>query len=193
MFYIINYQMIKDREEFARCLNKFNKLWVGVEVWVDRGVHWKMLLDWYKWQVLFVDPRRKLEWWDSDINNRNYDYMLKTTLKNIKWGNALILRWTSEEVSKMILDESLDFVYIDAQHSYEWCMEDINYRFPKVRKGWVVSGHDYYNAKKGDPIGNTNKKVVEDFGVKDAVDDFAREHNYSVRKIQTWGNWYFIK
>jgi len=36
-----------------------------------------------------------------------------------------------------------DFVYIDADHSYKACMDDLKAWFPKVRKGGIIAGHDY--------------------------------------------------
>jgi hypothetical protein len=187
--------MIADREEFAQCLSKFNKLWVWVEVWVDRWVHGKILLDWYPGTILFVDPWRKLDDRESDINNRDYDRAMNLCIKNIKWPRSVVLRGTSEEVSKLILDDSIDFVYIDAQHSYQWCLDDINYWFSKIRKWWVVSGHDYYNGIKWELINpwKGENRFVEDFGVKDAVDFFAKGHNYLIRTTKKWGNRYFIK
>ena len=43
-------------------------------------------------------------------------------------------------------DERLDFVFIDANHSYEACLEDIRLWFPKVKPNGVIAGHDYTNA-----------------------------------------------
>jgi len=38
--------------------------------------------------------------------------------------------------------ESVDFVYIDANHSYSFVKEDISAWLPKVKKGGVIGGHD---------------------------------------------------
>jgi predicted O-methyltransferase YrrM len=38
--------------------------------------------------------------------------------------------------------ESVDFVYIDANHSYNFVKEDILAWLPKVKKGGVIGGHD---------------------------------------------------
>ena len=65
-------------------------------------------------------------------------------------------------------NESLDFVYIDANHSLPWIMDDLCAWYPKVRKGGVVSGHDYHAM---------NNSVH----VKYAVDAFTQAY-----KIQPW-------
>lgn len=50
---------------------------------------------------------------------------------------------SSVDVSKKIEDNSLDIVYIDADHTYEHCLEDIKCWQPKVKKGGILCGHDY--------------------------------------------------
>lgn len=41
-------------------------------------------------------------------------------------------------------DASLDFVFIDAQHTYEEVSADIRAWLPKVRPGGVLAGHDFH-------------------------------------------------
>lgn len=53
------------------------------------------------------------------------------------------IRMSSIEASKTFEDGSLDFVFIDASHEYEDVKNDINAWLPKVKKGGVLSGHDY--------------------------------------------------
>ncbi len=57
-----------------------------------------------------------------------------------------IIQSDSVIASTFIEGESLDFVFIDADHSYEGCKADIEAWSPKVRKGGMVAGHDY-NSK----------------------------------------------
>jgi predicted O-methyltransferase YrrM len=59
-------------------------------------------------------------------------------------------------------DESVDLVFIDADHSEEGVRRDIAAWLPKLRLGGILSGHDY---------GSTHHA-----GVTRAVDDFARRH-----------------
>ncbi len=46
-------------------------------------------------------------------------------------------------------DESLDFVFIDGNHDFEYVVEDICKWTKKVRKGGIVSGHDYVKMRNG--------------------------------------------
>jgi len=57
-------------------------------------------------------------------------------------------------------DGSVDFVFIDADHEYDSVVKDIESWLPKVKKGGIISGHDYFN-----PCG-VKQAVDEKFGNK---------------------------
>lgn len=54
-----------------------------------------------------------------------------------------IWRMDSVKAAEKVENESLDFVFIDADHSYEGCLADIQAWTPKVRHGGMIAGHDY--------------------------------------------------
>jgi predicted O-methyltransferase YrrM len=58
-------------------------------------------------------------------------------------GHYQAHRMTTNEAVKLFEDESLDAVFIDADHSYEAVKLDIQNWMPKVRKGGILAGHDY--------------------------------------------------
>jgi hypothetical protein len=58
-------------------------------------------------------------------------------------------RMTTNEAAGLFKDESLDAVFIDADHSYEAVKMDIENWMPKVRKGGILAGHDYNSAWPG--------------------------------------------
>ena len=64
------------------------------------------------------------------------------------------LDMSSIDAAKLFPDESFDFIYIDASHTYENCKQDIEAWFPKVRYSGILSGHDY-------PISGVNQAVME--------------------------------
>jgi len=39
-----------------------------------------------------------------------------------------------------------DFIFIDGDHSYDSCKEDINMWLPKIKQGGIIAGHDYLEA-----------------------------------------------
>jgi predicted O-methyltransferase YrrM len=59
--------------------------------------------------------------------------------------------------AKNVTDDEIDFVFIDADHTYKGVKADILAWMPKVRKGGYVTGHDCDNK-------NIKKALVEIFG-----------------------------
>lgn len=104
-------------------------------------------------------------------------------------GSVIIKNW-SIEAAKDFADNSLDFVYIDANHWYESVKQDLETWTPKVRPGGIVSGHDYV----------FNKRTVQ---VTRAVDEFVQLNNYKLYLTDYDGNaemrddrlpsWFFVK
>ncbi len=58
-------------------------------------------------------------------------------------GRIDIRQQHSVEAAKGVQDETLDFVFIDADHSYDGCLADIQAWTPKVKRGGMVAGHDF--------------------------------------------------
>jgi cephalosporin hydroxylase len=70
------------------------------------------------------------------------------------------IRATSLEAAALYEDGSLDFVFIDADHSYESVKADIAAWAPKVRPGGYLAGHDFNAAT---PNGGVERAVYEAF------------------------------
>lgn len=52
-------------------------------------------------------------------------------------------RMLSTEAAHLYPDDSIDLVYIDANHVYDDVLADIAAWLPKVRPGGVIAGHDF--------------------------------------------------
>jgi hypothetical protein len=77
----------------------------------------------------------------SDWPMEHYYRSFSTAME--KYGpRSKILRMSTIKAAEKIEDGSLDFVFIDADHSYESVKEDIDAWRPKVRKHGMVIGHD---------------------------------------------------
>lgn len=62
-------------------------------------------------------------------------------------GNIIKHKMPSVEGAELFEDESIDMVYIDGNHLYEYVKEDIIKWSPKVKKGGFVCGHDWQHKK----------------------------------------------
>lgn len=110
-----------------------NNWTVGAELGVDKGILFEMLLrECPHLQLLGVDvfpvPHR-LERCQQ----------IAETYRD----RAQLHRATTHDASALVADESLDFVFIDADHSYDAVSDDIFKWKPKVRPGGWLGGHDY--------------------------------------------------
>ena len=77
---------------------------------------------------------------------------------------ATIMRERSDAAVFRFANHSLDFVFIDADHSYDGCRADIYDWRRKIKPGGWLCGHDYQNH------------AFPQFGVTRAVDEFVSRH-----------------
>ena len=172
---------MKNRIELAQYFAKlgFTK---GAEIGVCQGQYSKKLLDLIPGlHLLSIDS-----WNKYDASGACYEITKKLLAP---YHGSTVIQATSMDAVKIIEDESLDFVFIDAGHSYVDVRDDIREWSKKVRKGGIVAGHDYYSPKY--------------HSVTRAVDEYVQEHNLGL-KIVAWDlenpdreerqpSWYFFK
>jgi Methyltransferase domain len=109
-------------------------------------------------QVIAVDPwaetyRERIAWGCSnvDISSHLADHppppmseirrLFEDRLRSCP--NVKTLAMQSAEASRLVPDATLDFVYIDAVHTFRHVCRDIDLWLPKVRAGGLIGGHDY--------------------------------------------------
>jgi hypothetical protein len=51
---------------------------------------------------------------------------------------------TSREFSETVPDEYYDYIFIDGDHKYASVLDDIKLWYPKLKRGGVFSGHDFW-------------------------------------------------
>lgn len=100
------------------------------------------------------------------INVNSWD-QLYTYIRNKFHSNkkVQIIRSTSEQAA-FIVNEPLDLVFIDGDHSYEAVLNDLTLWFPKIKSGGILAGHDF--------TWNRDKKTKR--GVVRAVMEFFEIH-----------------
>jgi glycosyltransferase involved in cell wall biosynthesis len=137
----------------------------GAEVGVWRAANAEMMFSKIPNLFLYlVDPYIDYDLGRVHRGEERLKSILFVAEKRMKDKNVTWLKMFSEDAYKQIADESLDFVYIDGNHTYDFAMLDILLWERKVRKGGIVSGHDYYNDSKHNMF------------VRQAVDDYCKHH-----------------
>lgn len=77
----------------------------------------------------------------------------------------------SMDAVRDIENESLDFVYIDGHHSFDYVMQDLIEWSKRVRSGGIVSGDDYYALDQKRWVGG---------GVVEAVQAYTNAHRIPI-------------
>lgn len=155
------------REDLPRLLNAANLTGHGAEIGVFRGDYSHALLSAWKGERLYlVDPWCHFDTdYDDALNvgNEEQEERYRSTVERLsEFGDrAHILRNTSEDAAAIVPDGTLDFVYIDANHSFEACRHDIQLWWPKIKPGGLLGGHDYLGGRA-------------DIGVIHAVNEFLQ-------------------
>jgi len=171
----------KDRNELAQLFSG-----VGVEVGVAEGEFAETILQLGKVSKLYgVDPFKPLEGYRDYVFEKTFQRLYDTTMRTLMpYTNWMLIQETSMEAVKHFDDNSLDFVYIDADHSYEHVLQDITEWAKKVKPGGIVSGDDYVRRKGQDQY----------YNVVDAVDKYVADNNLDLTIYGNGrSNWMFIK
>lgn len=98
-----------------------------------------------------------------EIQDKFFADMQNNLRHYINTGRVTIIRKHSIDALNNIEDNSLDVIYIDGDHRFNYVMLDLIYYSQKVKRGGIVALHDYCHMKNG--------------GVVYAVNAFTSAHN----------------
>lgn len=123
---------------------------VGVEIGVAGGWNMNYFLQQIpNLKLTGIDPYQSyMETRGSDGKVVNVDQSVldehyAAAIENTKmFGHATIIRAKSIDVVDMFPDNSLDYIFIDGDHSYSAVLQDCRNYYSKVKKGGVFAGHD---------------------------------------------------
>lgn len=74
-----------------------------------------------------------------------------------------LIKSDSSAAASLFENESLDFVFIDGNHWYDYVKKDIEAWLPKIKKGGMISGHDYQEAGVSTAVRETFGNMAEAF------------------------------
>lgn len=167
------------RNDLAEFFAELGFNW-GAEIGVAAGEYSEILMK--------ANPNLNLGGIDSYAPYKGYrDYVRLGTFDSLeaqahvrldKYPNYAFLKMTSLEAADKVPDGSLDFVYIDANHSEPYVSQDIAAWTSKVKKGGIVAGHDYARIKGSNGADSSNWAVIP------AIHMYTKEHGY---QLYIWG------
>lgn len=158
--YTNNIEGWMSEEDLQYLYNTSKKMSSIIEIgsWKGRSTH--ALLSGCKNGIVYsVDPFTGNK---EDNTLSDPDIIYSQFLQNVKsFSNLKSLKMTSEKAALLFNENSVDMIFIDANHSYASIKEDIDLWLPITRK--VFCGHDY-----GYP--DINKALFEKFKEVEIVD-----------------------
>jgi len=148
-------------------IERFSPNGIGVELGINRGLTSEKILTTTSTKILYmIDP-----WiWCYDKNqglystkhnpDDDYEYVLNHFSQKFPKKHILIRKKSEEAVND--IQEKLDFIFIDGNHTYNYVMKDLELWMPKIKSEGLVVGHDWW------------KKFPD---VERAVTDFCEKNN----------------
>ena len=170
---------------------------IAAEVGVDKGGFSQHLLSKTKLEKLYC-----IDCWMDDFGSNHkpneYDPIgenrMKEAMKALsEFGDrAVFMKAMSAEAAAKIPDESLDFIYIDGDHSMEGIYTDLYAWIHKVKKGGMLAGHDYKDGP-GSGIKDYWGNQLP-YKVKTVVDNFCQQYGFKINPVGgRILSWYFVK
>jgi len=119
--------------------------------------------------LIAIDPWCDYSDVDKILTDEKHERMFKKAQTVLAPYNITFMRMKSMDAVVHVQPESLDFIYIDGNHCFDYIMEDLIEWTRKVRKDGMISGHDFCHYRK--------QQVVE------AVQVYTTAHQYEIDEI----------
>lgn len=150
-----------------------------VEIGVNRAVFSNVILSrWKHGTLIGIDPY--VTYWEKP-DSRKEDIKSCDLVRTYHQDRFVLFQ---EKSSKNLANDIVDtygkpcLVYIDGDHKYKACKEDIDTWWPLICDGGILAGHDYTYRLPG---------VVR------AVNEFSEEQDVLVTHENDWKSWYTYK
>src|SRR3990167_3818018 len=173
----------------------------GVEIGVEKGKNAQTMFEIIPNLKLYgVDPYKQHPQasyvYHAEIRHWNAQYLhnaKRQCLKRMKGRNFTLLQGFSEDMAKSIEDNYIDFFYLDADHSYDFVMQDIILWGRKIRKGGIISGHDYYPNKDRSPRRAKVTQAIDDYTNVHGIKFYITSEDHSVLRGDIYPSWFWVK
>ena len=175
---------LKRRYDLAKLFGK-KGFKVGAEVGVAGARYSKAICELNPEVKLYlIDPWERYKETPRGGKQEQHDRNWELAHERLQGFDVVFMKGFSMDRVREFENDSLDFVYIDAHHSFDFVMQDIIEWTKRVKKGGIVSGHDYYSFRWA--------------GVMEAVDVYVKVHELELNLTSKETDngevsWWFIK
>jgi len=166
----------------------------GAEIGVEQGLFSELICK-AGMKLYAIDSWLKYGDCQNHISQEEMDSFYEDTKKRLAPYDCAIIRKFSLDAVKDFKDESLDFVYIDGAHDFQNVTNDIIEWSKKVRKGGVISGHDYIVIERPSDVIHV-KWVIDAYTQAYKINPWyvlGRKDNVEGEKRDKQRSWMWIK
>lgn len=124
----------------------FPKNGVGAELGVCQGDNAVLLYNYTQPSSLYlidiwIKNKETYKHCPSDLH---YDNWMDMVSKKLPHSNVYLVRQDTIKWLDSIPDDFLDWIYIDSSHAYDHVSVEYSKAIKKVKRGGIISGHDFY-------------------------------------------------
>ena len=179
-------ELQENRQGLAQLFREL-KFTVGAEIGVEQGYYSEVLCRANPDLHLYcVDPWVTYTRYADHVSQSKLDRYYAEAIERLKPYHCVVLRVYSLQAVREFESDSLDFVYIDGNHEFEFVVNDIIGWHKVVRPGGIISGHDY-RRDKADRIPFHVKQAVQ------AYTDAYRIRPWFVLRGDKDPSWMWVK
>lgn len=163
------------RDNLPKWLHEIN-FKTGVEVGVAAGEYSEVIAKANpQMKIWGVDIWKGYKEYKDYVGNEIFEDLYKQAQYRLsKYPNYEFIRELSMNALSHFEDDSLDFIYLDANHEDPYITEDIEKWYKKLKPGGIFAGHDYIR-----PSGRRRNSFdsQEKWNVIEAVNRYTKENN----------------
>lgn len=186
---VANCKMILDRQALVEHMPRNG---ICIELGVDEGAFSQRILRFSNPTKLYL-----VDTWSTDRFNVEKMSKVNNKFQNqINTGQVEIVLRTSYEAAIQFSDLSVDWIYIDTDHSYETTRRELYSFAPKIKESGFIAGHDYSmgNWASGYKYGVIEAVhefcVAEDWELAYVTLESSEGQSFAIRKLSQDGNGY---
>lgn len=167
--YIDNVKLLANRTDMLHYMPKNAKI---AEIGVHRGMFSQEIM-----KITSPEYFVLIDIWDTAMQpnaDNNIKFVRETFAKEIENKTVKVVRGDGAKSIGMEADQYFDWIYIDAEHSYNSVYRELRAVLPKIKTNGIICGHDYNDCYM---------PALCQYGVVEAVNEFCMEFNFEFKYL----------